>query len=189
MKIQNNTHWRTDHLRAIIQRVVKDELSPAKRARLRVTIDYTGRNHGYSTGCAVLGGSRMTLRLAKQREYVNKTDFARVVAHEAAHLRGLEHRRMPLVYHAPHHARTEEQARVFAWAEEMPLEVKPARQKKVVDVQALRYERTLAAVKRWTTKAKRAATELRKLKTRQRYYERALAARAERPDTRESESV
>lgn len=41
------------------------------------------------------------------------------------------------------------------------------------DLQALRQARTLAAIARWETKAKRAATALRKLRRRAAYYARA----------------
>jgi hypothetical protein len=45
-----------------------------------------------------------------------------------------------------------------------------------IDVKALRHQRTLAAIKRWESKAKRAKTTLAKLHQRRKRYEQTLAA-------------
>lgn len=44
------------------------------------------------------------------------------------------------------------------------------------DVRLIRRDRVLARIKRWQARQKRAETELRKLRQRARYYEKALAA-------------
>lgn len=64
MKITNGTHWRTDHLKAILQRAAEQELEPAKRKAVIVTVSYSAR-HGSSSGCASIGGRHMTMRLPK----------------------------------------------------------------------------------------------------------------------------
>lgn len=177
MKVINNTHWRSDHLRAIISRVVNDELTPEKRARLVVTIDYIRRLQSYSSGCAPYFGSRMTVRISKHAEFANKVDFAKVVAHECAHLRGMRHSQMGHPYHAPNHARTPEQRAYFAWAEEMPLEQKPKRIK-VVNIQEVRHATAIQHVTEWERKLKFAQTKLRKWRSKVRYYDRVAASKA-----------
>lgn len=62
MKVRNETTWRTDHLRAILQRAAEIELEPAQRKRLIVTVSYT-RGH-YSSGCAFVRGRHATVRIA-----------------------------------------------------------------------------------------------------------------------------
>lgn len=61
MKVINKTVWRTDQLRAILQRAAEQELEPAKRKTLVVTVEYT--RGGYSSGCAYLGGRHATVRI------------------------------------------------------------------------------------------------------------------------------
>ncbi len=61
MKIRNLTAWRTDHLRAILQKAAENELEPAKRKVLTVTVSYT--RGGYSSGCAWIGGRTAVVRI------------------------------------------------------------------------------------------------------------------------------
>ena len=44
MKFLNQTHWRTDHLKAIIQRVAEDELSPSQRKTMVIHLTYGTRS-------------------------------------------------------------------------------------------------------------------------------------------------
>lgn len=178
MKLINNTHWRSDHLRAIICRVVNDELPADKRARLVVTVDYIKRLRSYSSGCAPYHGSRMTVRLSKHAEHLNKPDFAKVVAHEAAHLRGMRHSQMGFPYHSPNHVRTPEQMAHFAWASGMPLEVKPKASAKVVNIQEARRTVAVKHAADWERKLKFAQNKLKKWRTKVRYYDSVAAAKA-----------
>src|SRR6185436_17871046 len=61
MKIINQTIWRTDQLKAILQTAAEIELEPAKRKRLIVTVSYT--RGGHSSGCAWIGGRHATVRI------------------------------------------------------------------------------------------------------------------------------
>jgi hypothetical protein len=61
MKIRNRTLWRTDHLRAILQRAAEQELEPAQRKVAVVTVVYT--RGVMSSGCAFLGGRHATIRI------------------------------------------------------------------------------------------------------------------------------
>jgi hypothetical protein len=212
MKIINKTHWRTDHLKAILQRCAEMELEPAKRRRMVVTIVYSGKRHDGSSGCAYVGGTRARIRIPKgprQPEphivthyrkcdadpefshpekgrllsrYLAKFDeaesmhsiklaFASVACHEFAHNRGMQHRQMPKQY-----TWADGWKDYVAWAADMPLEAQTI-ERKVVDVQQQRYTRVLSLKSSWETKLKRAQAALRKLRARERYYERALAAK------------
>ena len=65
MKIINKTHWRTDHLKAILQKAAVVELEPAKRRKLVVEVTYTGKRHGGASGCAFVGGNWARVRIPK----------------------------------------------------------------------------------------------------------------------------
>jgi hypothetical protein len=173
MKIINKTHWRTDHLRAFAQRVAQEELSAEKRAKLVITFSYVRGHHTSSGFCRWIGGNEITVRLASSDP--SKTDFAKVISHEMAHARGMTHAQMR---NNARYRRIGNYREIYAWAEALPLEVKPKKVKKPVDLQAIRYQKTQASIKRWQTKLKRAQTALKKLRSQERYYERALERKA-----------
>lgn len=102
-----------------------------------------------------------------------KLSFASVACHEFAHARGMQHRQMPKQY-----TWALGWQEYVGWAASMPLEVKPTKVPAAKpDKQKQRYARILELKKAWATKLKRAQTALRKLRTQERYYERALAAK------------
>jgi hypothetical protein len=180
MRVVNKTKWRTDQLKAFAVRAAKDELDPEKAKRLNITFVNTRPqdDRAYSSGlCYRLGGNDIVVRL--HRKLQNKTDLAMVLAHEMAHARGMNHNQMR---GNPRYRRLESTRELYAWAEAMPLEVKPKRAKTPVDIQAVRHQRILAATKRWETKLKRAQTALKKLRAQDRYYSRAMAAKAATPN-------
>lgn len=212
MKIINKTVWRTDHLKAVLQRCAEMELEPAKRRRMVVTIVYSGKRHDGSSGCAFVGGTRALIRIPKgprqpDKRFVNhyrkcdsdpeyqhpekgnllarylarfdeaesmrniKLAFASVACHEFAHSRGMRHTQMPKQY-----TWADGWKDYVAWAADMPLEVQIV-ERKAADVQQQRYARVLNLKSAWETKLKRAQTALKKLRARERYYERAFAAK------------
>jgi hypothetical protein len=175
MKIINRTHWRTDHLRAFVSRVAKDELDPAKRKVMKVYVEYTRGSTG-SSGCAPYNGNWLKVRLCSGAggRQPDKVDLAGTLAHEMAHTRGMRHWQMQ----GNRYSRGDAYRARYAWAQDLPLERKPVRRKAPVDVQAQRHKRVLESLKRWQTKLKRAETALKKLRTQERYYERALEAKA-----------
>jgi predicted SprT family Zn-dependent metalloprotease len=176
VKIENKTHWRTDHLRAFISRIAKEELGAEARKRLHITVVYNrAKDKGYVTGCAFLGGSRAWIKVPSGE--VDKIDLAHVIAHELAHIRGMQHRQMT---HNPQYSRVGDWRSRYAWALDMPLE--KAQPKPKQDVQVKRYEAVLAQERRWQTKLKRAQTALKKLRPKLRRYERVLTAAGKLPD-------
>src|ERR1041384_2649567 len=213
MKIVNETHWRTDQLRAILQRCAEMELEPAKRASMVITIVYSGKRHDSSSGCASVEGYRARIRIPKGPSQPNpriathylkcdtdpdfthpekghllskylarfdeaksmrliKLAFASVACHEFAHNRGMQHRQMP-----KHYTWAEGWEDYVAWAADMPLEIQTAPERKT-DVQQQRYSRVLELKNKWTAKLKRAQTALKKLRAKERYYERAFAVKS-----------
>jgi hypothetical protein len=53
---------------------------------------------------------------------------------------------------------------------------RPEKPKPSIDIKQVRYQRTLAKIKAWQTKQKRAKTALRKLERTKAYYENTLQA-------------
>jgi hypothetical protein len=180
MKIINRTVWRTDHLKAILQAAAERELEPSKRKVLIVTVSYT--RGGHSSGCAWIKGRNATVRVrhpesrAQYAAPMVKSElvlhFASVASHEFAHIRGMRHSNMPLNY--TWRGRWRE---YVAWAADMPLEVKPVTAK-AAPTPDVKLAHVQAMLKTAETRMKRAATIVRKWKARERYYLRAMAARA-----------
>jgi len=93
MRMQNQTHYSTKYLRAIVCRVMRmEELSPLKRKRMRVDIvQGRGGSGSGSSGTAYVRGSwiKVSIQTKGPLTDFDKIDFAVVVAHELAHCRGL----------------------------------------------------------------------------------------------------
>lgn len=170
MKVRNRTHWRTDHIRAFLLRIAKDELeghwAGAKGIHVDVVYTRPGRNRaGYSSGCATIGGVCMMIRIAK--ETPDLIDFAHVIAHEMAHLRGVRHNAMR---DYSRYMRVGNWRELYAWAKEMPLErkrIKPKLNK--ADSRQKRAEDLLAT---WERKLKLARTKVRLYQRKTIYYAR-----------------
>ncbi len=188
MRIHNKTLWRTDHLKAILQRVAERELEPVKRKQLIVTVSYT--RGAQSSGCAYIGGRHATVRIrhpfSRARIYKYSPQaltpgqhaelllhVASVAAHEFAHIRGMDHATMPANYKWSGRWRD-----YVSWVNGMPLEVKPTKvlAKPTAD-DKLAHVLTMKA--RAETRVRRATTILKRWKARERYYLKA-AHRAER---------
>lgn len=186
MKIINQTHWQTKHLRAFLVRAAKIEEIPATRMkRMVVRIVYTRPgerrkakgSHGYSSGYATYNGTQMTIRVGK--DMVDKTDLAHVCVHEFGHIRGLYHNRMNGL---PQYDRVGNWREVHGWGETLILEPQKATAKKTIaDVKQVRFARVQAAIKRWETKLKRAQNALKTYRAKERYYERQFAMAVKPP--------
>lgn len=96
-------------------------------------------------------------------------EIVHAISHYAA--RRLHPRAKP---HGPQHAWIERELITYVvksgWLEGRLK--RPEKPPKVVDVRLVRYQRTLAKIKAWERKAKRAETALRKLNQTRSYYER-----------------
>jgi len=174
MRVVNETSYRTDHLRAIAARVAKVEIEDASaRKRLVVVFKYrrgarwlAPGSDTSASGHASMGSNRYPGRamILVTRSGIDHTDLAFVLTHELAHTRGMGHAMMrgSSIYRREGEWRTR-----YAWAEAMPIDLKPVKGKKVVTPEvALAMKIALARrrEKEWTTRARRAATALKKYK-------------------------
>lgn len=167
MKIINKTHYLTKDLRAILSRVAQEELETPKRKRLRVEVRYT-RGHGCS-GFAWIGGASCVVRISKH--HPEPDAFAKVAAHEYAHLRGMSHVNMPPRYKWGSPTWRER----YAWANALGIHRKP----KIVKARPSSNDKLSHAQRslaRALTRQKRATTIAAKWKAKVRYYERQMAA-------------
>lgn len=172
MKITNRTKWKTAHLRAIIGRAAKEELSAEQFKRLRVEVTHNRQGSGWCSGWAYLNSS--TMRVMVPTQWIDLEDLALTAVHEAAHTRGLRHKDMR---GSPHYRRVGTWRDIYSWAKDMPME-KQEKPKRLTGeaLAAKKLDALLAREKAWTAKAKRAQTALRNIKQKKRYYERRLAA-------------
>lgn len=174
MRVQNQTHWNTRDLRAIIARVAQDETEPEARKRLHVHIHYNRQVQGPSGGHAYLG-SRLRLgsvTIMVPSQAIDLIDFASVVAHELAHARGMRHAEMR---GSPRYYRVLGMRSLYEWAEAMPMRrAEPKRKAKPTTETVLALARRRE--REWTTRLRRATTLQRKWRKRVRDLERRLAA-------------
>lgn len=176
MKVENYTHWRTDHLRGFVTRIAQDELEPAQRKRLRVVVKYNRqKDRGFCSGRAVLGGSWMKVMVPSQ--VVDRVDLAKVIAHEMAHTRGMRHDQMR---GCATYRRVDGYREKYAWATTLPLERKPKPTRPSADDRrAARLAHAQEMLKAWESRKKLATTKVRYWTRRVKAVERTIAAKPE----------
>lgn len=183
MKFQiiNKTKFPTRSLRAFVVRAYPIAVGCAgpkrvagfERAvgRIRITLARSNRRgNGHSTGHAYLNSGRAHVGIA---DAPNKRDVARVLAHEFGHCFGMMHSEMsggPLWGIG---MSEEQSARIYGWADALPLEHKPPKRKPVGDERrALKLARVASRLKAWQSKRKRAESAIKKLTVQKRRLER-----------------
>ena len=121
MRIVNKTRWSTRDLRALTWAVARIELDPAHRRRLRVTFVNARR---YLTGTAAIRGSWCVIRIPSPRlmapEILNLPKLAGLIAHEFAHVRGMDSER-DMRSSDRYGCRNGGYKRVWAWANDYPI--------------------------------------------------------------------
>ena len=184
MRVINKTIWRTDHLKAILQRCAKQEFDDgSRRKRLVITIEYTRK--GGCSGYAWYHSNRSVVRIANPNGKTMRGPvslegagmlqmrFASVACHEFAHNRGMRHRQMPKYY-----GWGPTWKEYVAWAAEMPLEQKPTKAppapSEIVDA---KLAHVIKMRERAETRLKRSKTILKKWTVKERYYEKQKAAK------------
>jgi len=180
VRIVNTTRWRTDHLRAFVMRaraeVFGEDPAPLLvKFRPSRTVLHGRASVGHkSPELRRLRRMGSTNWLPTRREF-SKTSLACLLVHELSHNAGLRSERdMPAFGPMA-------RARVEAWAEALPLEPATEAAKPTAPSYADKLARIEARFRAWQSKAKRAATALRKLSRQRRYYERKQAASHEAP--------
>jgi hypothetical protein len=170
IKLTNKTHWRDDHIRAFIQRAARDErpdLCKRGAPALKVTVVYTRGGSQGSSGCATYHSNWLKVRLPKHG-LPDKIDFAHVIYHELAHTRGLRHNRMNS---CATYGRVGNYRILYAWANELPLDVKlkQTKARPTVDIKLAHCQKMLKAA---MTREKRATTLRKKWEKKVRYYQK-----------------
>jgi hypothetical protein len=168
IRIKNETDYRTEHLRAFVVKA-RDQVFGSERKPLRVRfIPSRKRTHGRAS----LGGSRSLIWLPLNAD---RYELAQILIHELAHNAGASGElwmRRSMKYGWGLGWKNN-----VAWAADLPLELKP---EKPAPAASDRFAERLASIavrrRAWATKAKRAATALKKLARQERYYTRKLAA-------------
>lgn len=179
MKIINNTKWRTDHLRAFVTRVAKEELEPSKRKKVVIQFNHTHTSRWCTRGEAWIGGTHAQIWMPSPANAAKfrglHISLAGILAHEMAHLRGLTGERDMRA--SARYGRGKGRSQFYAWAIYMRLEEKPARAKasqaEKAQAKALRIE---SNIKSWEGKKRRADNALRKYRKQLKYYNKRLAA-------------
>ena len=171
--LTNLTHWQDAHIKAFILQAAREErpdLCKRGAPALRVRVVYTRRNgSSYSSGHAYLHSNTMCVRLSKHTP--DKIDFAHTVAHELAHTRGVGHAAMR---GTAQYRRVGSYRTIYAWAEQLPLEVKPKKVTKVTpDAKLAHAQKMLKAA---LTREKRATTLRKKWEAKLKYYSKKAAA-------------
>lgn len=166
LRIENRTGWRTDHLRAFVVRA-REEVFGTERKPLRVVF-YASRTRLH--GRAYIGGTLSTIWLPPT---IDRCVLAQILKHELAHNAGARGERW--MRRGSHFGFRGAWRESVAWAETLPLELAEVKAKLPADPFAV-LAKIASSERRWTTKAKRAATALKKLRRRRTYYERKLAA-------------
>ena len=165
----------TTILRRVLQaaRVERPDLCKRGAPALRVRVVYTRRNgSSYSSGHAYLHSNTMCVRLSKHTP--DRIDFAHVVAHELAHTRGAGH---GIMRNNSQYRRVGSYRTIYAWGEQLPLEVKPKRvaSKPTPDAKLAHVQKMLKAA---LTREKRATTLRKKWEAKQKYYLKKATATA-----------
>lgn len=174
LRIKNATAYRSDHLRAFAVRaraqVFGSELKPL---RLEF-IPSRKRIHGRAS---IRGSwSRVWIRPPRAGFAESlKLELAQILVHEFAHNAGAKGERW--MRRGTTYGWGQGWQNNVAWALDLPLELKPAKPKPAESERAAARLAVIAERRRaWTSKAKRAATALKKLARQERYYQRKLAA-------------
>lgn len=174
IRIRNRTQYRTDHLRAFCV-MARQQVFGDDRKRLVVCFD---PSRSQCHGRASVRGSWSTVWLPPD---IDRQTMAQILVHEFAHNAGAKGERW--MRHGKAFGWAPGWRDNVAWALTLPLELKAAATPpNAADRFAVKLATIEAREKTWRTKAKRAATALRKLKRQRGYYERRMAATLTRKD-------
>lgn len=178
LRIENRTGWRSDHLRAFAVRAREQVFGDEWKSLVVRFLPSRTRMHGR----AGINGHRSAIWLPEpgHRKPGMERTLAMLLVHEFAHNAGARGERWMRRSRAFGWGEGWEQT--VAWADTLPLEAKLAAP---VPSAVEQLERKLAHVQErqraWATKAKRAATALRKLNAAARRLERRMAALEVKP--------
>lgn len=170
IELHNKTHWREDHIRALLVRGIqaeREDLCKHGAPAMKVYVVYT-RGHVKTSGYAYYNSRWMKVRLPKVNP--DKVAFAHTIFHELAHTRGLTHDRMNSCATYGYSNGWRER---YAWAETLSLEAKPraTKARPQADTKLAHAGQMLKAA---LTREKRAVTIRKKWEAKVRYYDNRL---------------
>lgn len=174
MRVINKTGWRTSDLKRILTEcAIREELSPDLRKELVVHIVHA-RSRPYR-GRASIGGSwsRLWVPSVKLGRF-DSVSFAHIARHEFAHNRGYREERAMRA--TKEYGWVDGWREVDAWVSSYPVRQKDPPKSWSRPGDSEKLVRLFEQQTTWQRKAKLAATKLRKLKLRIKYYERKVAA-------------
>lgn len=171
MKIINKTNYDTLSIKKLFTRcLVEDEKVEGllmQKERLRVIVKYSNGDGGAVRGVAIIGGTKITMRIPRNNIEERMEAVAWVFIHELAHIRGYRHKQI-----------TNEPYRemVKFWANEYKIEIKKARAETKVDLKVIRYEHVCKKLEEKGRALKRIQKQIKKWNSKKKYYERTLMA-------------
>jgi hypothetical protein len=173
VRIVNKTAWSTDHLRAFVMEARRQVFGEHVRGK-KLVVTFVHARRAWITGYAFVNGKNSRIRVP--RENVDKRDLAQTLIHELGHNAGLRNERMMRRSKAWGFRHPEWRENV-AWADALPLEKAPP---KVKPTKVEKLEQRLAVLdvreSSWRTKAKRAATALKKIAAAKARIQKRMAA-------------
>lgn len=181
MRVINKTAYSTRAIHKILTTVHasiarnRGRLRQWKRAECFVEYRRT-RWQGGNAGWAVLGGSRMCLRLARPHHNIMTEDVAVIAWHELLHLYGFREADMPKTWTPENRARWQGLVRLLG----IHLPVKQPKPRKIVD----RGQKALSMLARWQRREKLARTKVRLYRKKVAYYNRKKEAVPDETDGR-----
>jgi len=191
MKIKNNTHYQTRHLRAFVTRIAKKELAELDPARRKaITIEFVHTRTSCSSGYAHISGYYARVRVPKNITLKEHWEVAMVIAHEMAHLAGRKGGReneyamrksIPYGWH-------DKTPAYYTWAEDLPLDVKATKsipKATPVEKAEANIDRIEKNIDNWETKAKRAKNALAKYRRQLKYHRGRVIALSGSPPVAE----
>ena len=178
MRLINSTVYSTRDLKTIFARIAKEELDPAKAKYVRFKIAYA--KQGGHTGCAYVGGTLGTIRLPKPPHKINPRYLCMVIAHEMAHLRGLDH---GVNMHTGRYSWQYGDYKTFyAWADEYPIRVREPKAKPTVAPVDAKLSHAKTMLAKNEAKLKRTAVLVKKWTAKVKYYEKLAALKMAEPE-------
>ena len=186
LRIINKTRWNTRHLTAFIRRVAEEELNPDQLQYLMfrfVTRRTSAVSDAFSAPRRVgylppgLQYNHCVVRLpATDATDHTKRLLALFIAHEMAECRGLPHKAM----RTPRYFTTPGWEARYQWAGEFPLAQRAIIKAKRLRARPLdvRLAHAVAMVAKWSSRAKLAATKMKRWKRRLGQYRRQADATA-----------
>lgn len=180
--LRNETEWRTSDLRRLVRVAHARVFDPGQKSVVYVRVVPA---RSLVSGRAFRHGCNMTLRLPA--DVTDVRAVGAIAVHELGHLRGLGHRDMRgaprwtwrgVAGDNPYG----QWLAAHEWARAFPLrKVEVKAKPSGLALVEVKRERAAQALARWTSKAKLAATKIRKLRARVRYYDKHAAATRSEP--------